>query len=119
MDASTFRLLTDPTRREILRLIWSGERSAGQIAAEFTTSFGAVSQHLGRLWRGGLVKRRREGRRLYYVADRESLGPLAAALEAMWRDRLDTLRTLAEFDERRSASKRRGQGMPTPREHEA
>ena len=85
------QLVTEPRRREILRLVWDRERSAGEIAGQFDVSFGAVSQHLALLLDAGLVTMRRDGRRRLYRADRGALEGLAAMLEAMWAIDLDRL----------------------------
>ncbi len=89
MDA--LQVISEPRRREILRLVWTDELSAGDIASRFDVTFGAVSQHLGVLRDAGFVSARRDGNRRLYRADRERLGPLAQALEAMWSDALDRL----------------------------
>src|SRR5918995_6362277 len=89
MDA--LQVVSEPRRREILRLIWTDELSAGDIAGRFDVTFGAVSQHLGILRDAGFVRLRRDGNRRLYRADQERLGPLAQALEAMWTDTLDRL----------------------------
>lgn len=78
------RLVAEPHRREILRLIWNEERSAGHIASAFDVTFGAISQHLTILRRAGLVVVRKEGTRRFYRANRDALGPVAPMLEAMW-----------------------------------
>src|SRR5215212_9003895 len=96
MDAA--RVAFEPHRREILRLVWDGERSAGEIADQFEVTFGAVSQHLKVLRDAGFVRARRDGNRRLYVADRARLGPLAQALEAMWTDALDRLAAAVEAD---------------------
>src|SRR5215218_29797 len=96
MDA--FQVVIEPRRREILRLVWDQELSAGDIASAFDVSFGAVSQHLGVLRRAGFVRVRSEGNRRFYQADRERLGPLAQALEAMWTATLDQLADAVERD---------------------
>jgi DNA-binding transcriptional ArsR family regulator len=98
MDA--VQILAEPRRREILRLVWDSERSAGDIASAFDVTFGAVSQHLGVLRRAGLVVVRRDGTRRFYRADREALRPFAALLEEMWSDQLDRLAALAERQDR-------------------
>src|SRR5690606_24827372 len=65
MDES-WRALSHATRRDILRLVRDGERSAGDIAAAFAITRPAVSQHLTLLREAGLLEERREGpRRLY------------------------------------------------------
>jgi DNA-binding transcriptional ArsR family regulator len=94
-----FDLLASPTRLRILELTWDRERTAGDIAAGSTVTFGAVSQQLKRLREAGLVQERRDGRFRYYRARKASLGPIAAMLEQMWRTRLTTLKTLAEAEE--------------------
>jgi DNA-binding transcriptional ArsR family regulator len=81
MDA--VRAIAEPRRREILRLCWRDERTAGELAGHFDVTFGAVSQHLKVLRDAGLVTVRQDGTRRWYRADRAQLGPLAAYLESM------------------------------------
>ena len=96
MDA--LQIIGEPRRREILRLVWDRELSAGDIADRFEVTFGAVSQHLGVLRDAGFVTVRADGNRRYYRADREGLGPLAQALEAMWSSALGRLARAVEAD---------------------
>ena len=92
--------LASPRRREILRLVWDAERSAGDIhRAVPDVSFGAVSQHLGVLEQAGLVARRTEGRFRYYAARRRELGHLGRWLDEMWASALADLKRLAEEEE--------------------
>lgn len=93
-------LLGDPTRRAILQMVWGRELPAGRIAEGFQVTAGAISQHLAKLRQAGLVRLRRQGRHRFYEANTEALGPLAPALEAMWRSRLDELKALAEAEQR-------------------
>jgi DNA-binding transcriptional ArsR family regulator len=90
------RIVAEPRRREILRLVWDRELAAGDIAARFDVSFPAVSQHLGVLRDAGFVSVRRDGRIRFYKADRQALGPLRPMLEKMWNDKLDRLAALIE-----------------------
>ena len=53
MDA--LQVIGEPRRREILRLVWDRERTAGDIAGQFDVTFGAVSQHLAVLRDAGFV----------------------------------------------------------------
>src|ERR671918_1979608 len=92
----TVKIIAEPRRREILRLCWRGERTAGDLAGEFDVTFGAVSQHLKVLREAALVTVRKEGTRRYYRANRTALGPLAAYLEAQWAQQLDHMAALAE-----------------------
>lgn len=52
-----FAALADPTRREILSRLSHGPASVGEVAAPFTMSAPAISQHLKVLERAGLVTR--------------------------------------------------------------
>lgn len=96
MDA--WQIVAEPRRREILRLVWDAELSAGAIADRFDISFGAVSQHLGVLRDAGYVSVRRDGNRRFYSVDKGALGPLRPALEAMWLATLDDLAEAVEAD---------------------
>jgi DNA-binding transcriptional ArsR family regulator len=84
--------VSSPRRREILRLVWERERSAGEIASAFDVSWPAISQNLGVLRRAGLVVERRDANRRFYRADREAAGSLAAVLEELWGRDLAKLR---------------------------
>jgi DNA-binding transcriptional ArsR family regulator len=92
------QIVSEPRRREILRLVWGRELAAGEIAERFDLTFGAVSQHLAVLREAGFVRVRREGNRRLYQADREGLGALATVLEAMWASTLDRLADAVESD---------------------
>ena len=74
--ASVLQTLGTPRRREILRLVWDGEKSAGAIhRALGDVTFGAVSQHLRLLQEASLAHGRRQGRHRFYVARKDELGP--------------------------------------------
>ena len=87
--------ISSPRRREILRLVWNRELSAGEIAARFEVSWPAVSQNLGVLLKAGLIAERREANRRFYRAKPQALGSLRAAVEEMWAQDLDRLRRAA------------------------
>jgi DNA-binding transcriptional ArsR family regulator len=97
--------LASPRRREILRLIWTDERSAGDIARAFDVSWPAISQNLGVLKDSGLVRERRLGTSRLYRADRSALRPLEAYLRRMWERDVDRLRLLAEAEERKKSKR--------------
>lgn len=93
------RALHAPRRREILRLVWEDERSAGEIHRSLDdVTFGAVSQHLRILEEAGLLACRREGRYRLYRARTENLGELRAWLETTWDSALARLRLRAEME---------------------
>ena len=102
--ANAWDVLGEPRRREILRLVWTTDRAAGEIAARMPVSFGAVSQHLRVLRDAGFVTVTKQGKQRIYRAKTEALGPFRAALEAMWARGLSRLARLAEEEERRGES---------------
>ena len=95
----TLLVLSSPVRREILRLVWSDERPAGEIAREFKVSWPAISQNLRVLKDAGLIRERRSGTSRLYRADRAALKPLETFLRKMWAQKIDRLRLLAEAEE--------------------
>ena len=89
--------IASPRRRQILRLVWNAERSAGDIAASVDdVSWPAISQNLRLLKNSGLITERRQGTHRYYRADRRALGPLEVVLRQMWTRDLGRLKHLAE-----------------------
>ncbi len=105
MDAA-LRAISEPTRREILQLVWDGERSAGDIASHFEVTRAAVSQHLRVLREADLVTERREGTRRLYRAKPERIEEVRDWLEGYWSVGLQRLKGAAESDER--GRRRRG-----------
>jgi DNA-binding transcriptional ArsR family regulator len=88
--------LADPTRRRIVELLVDGERSAGELAANFDTSRPGVSRHLRVLREHGLVQARDDGRRRLYSLDPRPLADLDEWLDRyriFWTNRLDALET--------------------------
>lgn len=92
--------MAEPRRREIVRLVWDGELSAGEIAAHFDVSRPAISQHLRLLKHAGLIDERRQGTHRYYRARPETLAELRAYLDGFWDGRLHLLKEAAEREER-------------------
>src|SRR3954462_8331600 len=88
---AVLRALADPHRRQILRLVQHAELPAGQIAASFTLTQQAVSQHIGVLKQAGLLSERREGTRRLYALHHEALEPVRQLLGELWPDGLSRL----------------------------
>jgi len=100
--------IASPRRREILRLVWREELSAGAIhRAMPDVTFGAVSLQLRTLEEAGLVVARAEQRNRFYRARPEALGPAARMLESMWDDSLWNLKLAAELEQTRRGPKPR------------
>ena len=63
----TLKALADPTRREILNLLKSGRKSAGEIADHFDITAAAISRHLSILKEADLIEDSREGKYIFYT----------------------------------------------------
>lgn len=93
LDA-VFNALSDPTRRQMLRLLADGERTIGELAAPFEMSFAGASKHVKALEQAGLLSRQVQGRT--HLCSLEA-APLAAAedwllfYQGFWSSRLDAL----------------------------
>ena len=105
LDA-VFHALGDPTRRQMLRQLATGERTVGELAEPFAMSLAAASKHIKALENAGLIRREVRGR-VHHC--RLEPGPLASAhdwltfYERFWTARLDLLeRLLLEEDARKS-----------------
>jgi DNA-binding transcriptional ArsR family regulator len=111
MDAA-LKALAEPRRREILRIVWSREVAASDIAAHFDVTRSAISQHLTVLKDADLVTERREGTHRYYRARTETIEELRAFLDDYWTTGLTRLRDAAEAAEQARGRRRT---MPKPR----
>jgi ArsR family transcriptional regulator, arsenate/arsenite/antimonite-responsive transcriptional repressor len=63
---SVFKALSDPTRREILRLLSRGELTAGELASSFDMTKPSMSHHFTVLKEADLIFSRRDGQQIYY-----------------------------------------------------
>jgi DNA-binding transcriptional ArsR family regulator len=100
---STFEVIAEPTRRQILDLLVDGERPVGDLVAELDMSQPAVSRHLRVLRDAGLVRARTDAQRRVYRLDPEPLAALDEWLRPyrlLWAASLDSLaRHLDEMDD--------------------
>jgi len=94
-----FRALADPTRRDILRLLRRGERSVGEIAADFEQSRPAISKHLRVLRSAGLIVTREQGAARICGLDARPLRAVDAWLrdyKAFWSESMRNLKRYVE-----------------------
>ena len=97
------KAIAEPRRQEILRLVWSRERAAGDIAQHFDVSRPAISKHLRVLKEAGLVEERRQGTRRLYSARVESLLELRRFLDSFWDEGLLAIKEAAEAGSERGS----------------
>jgi DNA-binding transcriptional ArsR family regulator len=98
-----FTALADPTRRSIVELLAAGEAPAGDIAARFSISAPAVSQHLRTLREARLITVRADAQRRLYRLDPNGWREVDDWLSRMrrfWTARLDDLETALEEEDR-------------------
>jgi DNA-binding transcriptional ArsR family regulator len=62
----TFKALSDPTRRQILRLLRQRDMTAGEIADHFSLTKPSISHHLNSLKQAKLVLDERQGQQILY-----------------------------------------------------
>jgi DNA-binding transcriptional ArsR family regulator len=94
-----FQALVDPSRRAIFVSLTTGEAAVKDLTDRFDISQPAVSQHLATLKNAGLVKRRRDGRCVYYRVDPRGMKPLIdwiAHYRVFWTEHVDRLERLLE-----------------------
>jgi DNA-binding transcriptional ArsR family regulator len=69
LAVDTLKLLADPTRLRILWALLHGEHAVGPLADHVGALPSAVSQHLAKLRLARLVRARRDGNRVFYLAE--------------------------------------------------
>lgn len=105
MDTS-LRALADGPDDRFCRWFGDEERPAGEIAAYFSLTRPAVSQHLTVLLESDLVSVRQEGTRRLYHVNRDRIEALRAELEAFWGGRMAKLKGAAERAQKQKRHKR-------------
>jgi len=102
MINSSFGLLADPTRRQILDELVKGERSAGALVKLLKKKQPTVSKQLRVLREAGLATVRIDAQRRIYKLNPDGLKEIDAWLapyRVLWENRLDDLeRTLATME---------------------
>jgi DNA-binding transcriptional ArsR family regulator len=91
---SAFAALADPTRREIVEVLASGESRVTDLVARFPISQPAISRHLRLLRESGLVGVRPSGReRVYYLETSaiDEVADWAKSIQAEISRRFDAL----------------------------
>jgi DNA-binding transcriptional ArsR family regulator len=96
-DAGTaFDALGDPQRREILRLLGTGDKAVHEIAAALPISRPAVSRHLRVLKDAGLVDQRAQGTQRIYALHADGVGAVQAYLASVWGEAATRFKLYAE-----------------------
>lgn len=78
--AEVFRLMSAPMRLKIISALCHGEKNVGELLAQIPTTQPNMSQHLGALYKAGVVGKRREGVQVYYRITNERVVALCRAV---------------------------------------
>lgn len=62
----TMKALSDPTRREILKILREGTQTAGEISEQFEMTAATISHHLSILKEAKLILQDKRGKYVYY-----------------------------------------------------
>lgn len=85
--AAAFGLLASPARLHIVWVLAYGESDVSGLAKRVGGALPAISQHLAKLKLAGLVRSRREGRRVVYLLDDPDVVTTVRWLVARFSDR--------------------------------
>ncbi len=62
----TLKAISDPVRRDILKMLKNGRKSAGEIAEKFNLTGATVSYHLSKLKKADLIAEEKYKNYVYY-----------------------------------------------------
>lgn len=82
--SALLKAMSNERRLLILCYLTTGERSVGELERMVQLSQSALSQHLARLRRDGLVKTRRSAQNIYYSLDGEEAKAIMATLHGLY-----------------------------------
>jgi DNA-binding transcriptional ArsR family regulator len=97
--SDVFNAVAESRRRDILSYLAASERPVGDIVVAMELEQPSVSKHLRVLRDVGLVRARRDGRRILYRTNAEAIRPLnewAATFERYWQHQLNAVKERAE-----------------------
>jgi DNA-binding transcriptional ArsR family regulator len=97
--SDVFNAVAEPRRRDILVYLAARERPVGDIVAALGVGQPSVSKHLKVLHDVGLVRHRRDGRRMLYRTNVQALRPIrdwTETFDRFWRHQLLRVKQRAE-----------------------
>lgn len=83
MTDDVFAVIAEPTRRDILVSLRSGDKAVGELVEELAASQPTISKHLKVLREAQLVSMRAQGQKRYYALNRKPLEGIASWLETL------------------------------------
>ena len=102
---NTFRALADPTRRQILMHLSTGDKTIAQVCDNFEMTRAAVKKHLTILQQGDLISVKAKGRERINHLEPMALKSVASWLEyfnQFWDEKLSDLKSAVETHEKQT-----------------
>ena len=78
--AELFSILATPVRLKIISAVCQDEKNVSELLELIDTTQPNMSQHLGTLYRSGILSKRREGTQIYYRLQSERVATLCRAV---------------------------------------
>lgn len=97
--SDAFAAVADARRRAILSMLAFDERSVSELVDRLDCPQPSVSKHLRVLSDVGLVRSRREGKRVFYRTNAEAIKPLydwTSTFQRLWQHQLSRVKARAE-----------------------
>jgi DNA-binding transcriptional ArsR family regulator len=97
--SDVFNAIAETRRRDILTLLAFEERSVTDLVAALECAQPSVSKHLRGLSDVGLVRARRDGKRVLYRTNADAIKPLhdwTSTFQQLWKQQLSRVKARAE-----------------------
>lgn len=104
--AELFSILATPVRLKIISAVCQEEKNVSQLLELIDTTQPNMSQHLGTLYRSGILSKRREGTQIYYRLQSERVATLCRAVCTQVAIELDAVDDIETSDRLLPSSQR-------------
>lgn len=84
--AGLFKMLGEPMRLRILQTVCKGPRSVNEIVETTGSTQANVSKHLALLTAAGILRRERDGQRVFYSVKEQLVVRLCELVRSQWLD---------------------------------
>jgi ArsR family transcriptional regulator, arsenate/arsenite/antimonite-responsive transcriptional repressor len=98
---SPWKAIADDSRRQMLIMLKSGEKTPSEIGAHFEFTPPALSSHLKVLKDAGLVSERKHGQNRFYSINRKNVSEMMQFFDLFWEDNLGNLKGYVENKEKK------------------
>ena len=104
--AELFSILSTPVRLKIISAVCQDEKNVSELLELIDTTQPNMSQHLGTLYRSGILAKRREGTQIYYRLQSERVATLCRAVCTQVAIELDAVDDIENSDRLLPSSQR-------------